>query len=90
VGRVRRREAEAALVEDDPGVARLVAFQLGIAEISEAGGGECRVIEAGVRGEGGGQFADDVAEGGAVQAQGGAGAGEEVEGVGVGAGRLVS
>ena len=61
-----------------------MAFQLGVPEVGEAGGGQCGVVEACVRREGGGQFPDDVAEGGAVESERGAGACEEVEGVGVG------
>ena len=62
-----------------------MAFQLGVSEVGEPGGGQCGVVEACVRRECGGQFPDDVPEGGTVEAEGGAGAGEEVEGVGVGA-----
>ncbi|MDQ1025633.1 hypothetical protein QF035_003215 [Streptomyces umbrinus] len=60
-----------------------MAFQLGVSEVGEPGCRQRCVVEARVRRECGGQFPDDVPEGGSVEPEGGAGTGEEVEGVGV-------
>ncbi len=62
----------------------LVAFELRVGEVGQLVRGEGRVVEAGVGGEGGGEFADEVAEGGAVEPEETAGADKEVEGVGQG------
>lgn len=65
-------------------MARLVAFEFRVGEVGEPGGGEGRVVEAGVGGEGGGELADEVAEGGAVELEEATGPDQEVEGVGHG------
>ncbi len=83
VGGVRRREAEAALVQHDPGVAGLVALQFGVTEVGQFGHRTGVAVEAGVRGER--QFTDHVAERRAVDLQRAAGPGEEAERVGEGA-----
>lgn len=62
----------------------LVAFEVGVVQVGEDVGGERVVVEARVGGEGGAELVDEVAEGGAVEAQEGAGPDEEVVGVPVG------
>lgn len=79
-GGVGGGEADAPLVEDEPGVAGLVAFEFRVGEVGEQGGGEGRVVEAGVGGEGGGEFAEEMAEGGAVEPEQAAGPDQEIEG----------
>lgn len=70
-------ESDAALVGDEPGVTGLVTFEGGVVEVGEDVGGECRVVEPGVGGEGGAELADEVTEGGPVEAEEGTGPDEE-------------
>lgn len=70
-------ESDAALVEDEPGVAGLVPFECGVVEVGEDVGGEGGVVDPGVGGEGGAELADEVAEGGSVESEEGAGPDEE-------------
>lgn len=76
-GGVGGGESDAALVGDEPGMAGLMAFEGGVIEVGEDVGGECSVVEPGVGGEGGAELADEVTEGGSVEAEEGAGPDEE-------------
>ncbi len=58
-------------------MAGLVTFEGGVVEVGEDVGGECGVVEPGVGGEGGAELADEVPEGGSVEAEEGAGPDEE-------------
>lgn len=64
----------------------LVALQLRVTEVGELGGGQCGGVQAGVGGQGGGEFPYEVSEGGAVDAEGPAGEREEANGVAEGLG----
>ena len=57
----------------------LVALQFRVAEVGELGGGQGGGVQAGVGGERGGEFPYEVAEGGAVDAEGPAGEREEAD-----------
>lgn len=54
-----------------------MSFEFRVVEVGQLGDGERAVVEAGVGGERGGELADEVAEGGAVEPEETAGAGEE-------------
>lgn len=63
-------------------MAGLVAFELGVVQIGEFGCGGAGVVKAGVGGEGRAEFAQEVAEGVALDGEGGVVAvPDEVEGV---------
>ena len=62
-------------------MSRLVSFELGVRELGELRRGECRVVEAGIGREGGGELADEVAERGTVETEKTAASGEESQGV---------
>lgn len=55
----------------------LVAFEEGVVEVGEYVGGERGVVDPGVGGKGGAELADEVAEGGSVEAEESTGADEE-------------
>lgn len=68
-GRVLGRESETPFVGDEPGMAGLVAFELGVVELRQPSGADGCVIDPGVGGERGGEFSDEVAQRGAVDSE---------------------
>ncbi len=85
VGGVGRRESQAALVGHEQRVAGLVAFEVGVVEVGEVGGGQGVRVQSHVGGQGGSELAEQVASGVSAEAeQFVVGAGEEAQRVDAG------